>query len=91
MSAVSGIRREVVDTVVEAVLDEIAKALAAGRKVNLRGFGVFELRHRGATQKRKPDTGEIIQVDPYVTVGFRPSPTLKRRIEEERSANSSTN
>lgn len=52
-----------VDNIVNAVLDEITDALAAGDRVELRGFGTFSVRHRPARSGRNPRTGEAVFVE----------------------------
>jgi integration host factor subunit beta len=51
------------DNIVSAILDEIVAALVRGDRVELRGFGVFSVKHRQARTGRNPRTGEYLQVD----------------------------
>ena len=46
-----------VEKIVNAILDEIVKALARGDRVELRGFGAFSVKHRDARPGRNPRTG----------------------------------
>lgn len=58
---------------VEAFLDTVTRAVAAGEKVALSGFGVFEKAERAARTGRNPATGEEMQIPastvPKVKVG----------------------
>lgn len=65
---------------VGAVLDVIAEALAAGDKVTLPGFGIFEPRARPARTGRNPRTGEALEVPATTVPAFRPGAELKRRV-----------
>ena len=47
---------------VQSVFDTIANALQSGDKVQLIGFGTFEVRERSARTGRNPQTGEEIQI-----------------------------
>ena len=47
---------------VNTVLSSISKSLQEGNRVEIRGFGTFELRKYGAYQGRNPQTGQKIQV-----------------------------
>ena len=47
---------------VDAVLDAITATLVAGDKVQLMGFGTFEVRERAARKARNPQTGEEIKI-----------------------------
>ena len=51
-----------VERIVATVLDEITAALARGDRVELRGFGAFSVKHRGARIGRNPRTGESVRV-----------------------------
>ena len=68
------------DKAVNAVLDSIASALAAGDKVTLPGFGTFETRDRSARQGRNPQTGETMEIAASTTVGFKPGAQLKQKV-----------
>ena len=67
---------------VQFILDEIRAALARGEGVKLSGFGHFMVLERAARLGRNPKTGEEIRIAPRRAVVFRPSPLLRRRIEE---------
>ncbi len=52
-----------VENIVNAVLDEITDALAAGNRVELRGFGAFSVKNRPSRSGRNPRTGESVFVE----------------------------
>ncbi|WP_126427323.1 HU family DNA-binding protein [Brevibacillus marinus] len=62
---------------VDAVLDAIAEALKAGEKVQLIGFGNFEVRERAARKGRNPQTGEEIQIASSKVPAFKPGKALR--------------
>jgi integration host factor subunit beta len=65
------------------VLDEIAKALAAGDRVELRGFGAFSVKVRPARVGRNPRTGEAVEVDEKRVPFFRTGKELRERLNGE--------
>ncbi len=62
---------------VDAVLDGIAGGIRRDGKVQLIGFGTFEVKHRAARMGRNPKTGEPMQIAASKSVGFKASSTLK--------------
>jgi integration host factor subunit beta len=50
-----------IDKIVNVILDEIVEALRRGDRIELRGFGVFSAKLRGACQGRNPPTGVAVQ------------------------------
>lgn len=73
-SAVSRVKSAVaVDTIMEAMKD----ALVGGRRIELRGFGVFQVRDRKKGVGRNPKTGIEVAITPGKTVRFKPGKDLK--------------
>ncbi|NGQ94582.1 HU family DNA-binding protein [Brevibacillus sp. SYP-B805] len=66
---------------VDAVLDAIAGALKQGEKVQLIGFGNFEVRERAARKGRNPQTGKEIQISASKVPAFKPGKQLKDSIK----------
>jgi integration host factor subunit beta len=69
-----------VERVVDTVLDEITLALERGDRVELRGFGAFSARSRGARQGRNPRTGESVAVDAKSAPFFKAGKELRARL-----------
>lgn len=65
---------------VDAVFDTIAEALQNGEKVQLVGFGNFEVRERSARKGRNPQTGEVIEIAASKTPAFKPGKSLKELV-----------
>ncbi|WP_255436167.1 HU family DNA-binding protein [Pseudalkalibacillus hwajinpoensis] len=66
--------------VVDTLMDTIAEALAKGEKVQLVGFGNFEVRERSARKGRNPQTGEEILIQASKTPAFKPGKALKEKV-----------
>ena len=67
---------------VNAVFESIQEALAAGEKVQLSGFGTFEVRERKARMGRNPQTGEEIQIAAARVPAFKAGKALKDAVAE---------
>jgi DNA-binding protein HU-beta len=66
------------DAALSAVLEAISDAVKAGEKVQLVGFGSFEMKERGARTGRDPRTpGKTIEIPASKTLAFKPSSTFK--------------
>ena len=59
----------------------IARALKAGTRVQITGFGTFESKHRKARMGRNPRTGQAIQIAATQTPAFRAGKGLKDAIQ----------
>jgi len=77
-----GLSRNESAELVEAVLDEIASALAEGDVVKISSFGSFSVRQKGERVGRNPKTGEEVPIQPRRVLVFRASHVLKDRINE---------
>ncbi|GFN30639.1 HU family DNA-binding protein [Paenibacillus xylaniclasticus] len=62
---------------VDAVFDAISDALQSGDKVQLVGFGNFEVRERQARKGRNPQTGDEIDIPASKMPAFKPGKSLK--------------
>lgn len=61
-----------VQQTVDAIFDEMKNALLRGEKIELRGFGVFEVKPRKTGIGRNPKTGATVKIAPGKKVKFRP-------------------
>jgi DNA-binding protein HU-beta len=62
---------------VDTILDAIKDALTGGKRIELRGFGVFQVRNRKRGIGRNPKTGVEVAIAPGKTVRFKPGKELK--------------
>ena len=69
-----------VEHIVNAILEEIVAALARGDRVELRGFGAFSIRTRGARTGRNPRTGDEVRVPNKVVPYFKTGKELRERL-----------
>jgi integration host factor subunit beta len=71
-----------VERIVSTVFDEIAAALSRGDRVELRGFGAFSVKRRGARMGRNPRTGESVHVGEKHIPFFKTGEELRERFNE---------
>ncbi|HLY05082.1 MAG TPA: integration host factor subunit beta [Rhizomicrobium sp.] len=69
-----------VERIVSTLLDEIAQALSDGRRVELRGFGVFSVKVRSSRTGRNPRTGQPVSVGQKRAPFFRTGKELRERL-----------
>ena len=77
------LRPEEVEQVVTIFFDEIAKRLAEGGRVELRGFGAFSTRGRDARQGRNPRTGAPVEVASKRVPYFKPGKEMRERLNTD--------
>ncbi|WP_368651964.1 HU family DNA-binding protein [Ornithinibacillus sp. 4-3] len=66
---------------VDAVFQAITDSLASGEKVQIIGFGNFEVRDRAARKGRNPQTGEEIEIPASKVPAFRAGKALKDAVK----------
>ncbi|PZU08179.1 integration host factor subunit beta [Sphingomonas sp.] len=69
-----------VERIVTCIFDAITSRLAAGGRVELRGFGTFTTRARDARTGRNPRTGEPVAVDAKRVPYFKPGKEMRARL-----------
>ena len=76
----AGLSKKDTERVVNAALDTITTALCKGEKVQISGFGTFEVEDREARVGRNPHTKEAIEIPATKVPGFKASKTLKDTV-----------
>jgi integration host factor subunit beta len=66
--------------IVQKTFDAIVATLVAERRIELRGFGVFEVKTRAARNGRNPRTGEKVFVPEKLVVKFTPGSEMEARV-----------
>ena len=69
-----------VENIVNAILEEITRALARGDRVELRGFGAFSVKQRNARVGRNPRTGETVDVASKMIPVFKTGKEMRLRL-----------
>jgi len=74
---VSEVPRVKAAVAVDTILEAMKTALSEGKRIELRGFGVFQVRDRKKGVGRNPKTGVEVAIAPGKTVRFKPGKELK--------------
>jgi integration host factor subunit beta len=69
-----------IEKIVNAILGTIGDALAQGDRVELRGFGTFAVKNRGARTGRNPKTGDLVAVSEKAVPVFKTGKEMRRRL-----------
>lgn len=72
----TGLPRNKAEAAVDTVFESLKKALAGGDRIELRGFGVFNVRPRKTGIGRNPRTGAEVSIAPGKAVRFKPGKEL---------------
>jgi integration host factor subunit beta len=72
-----------VERIVTTIFDEITAALARGDRVELRGFGAFSAKQRGARVGRNPRTGASVQVSAKYIPYFKSGKLLREKLNSK--------
>ena len=76
----SGITKKDAERVVSATFETITAQLMKGEKVQISGFGIFEVKKREARVGRNPRTKEAIEIPASNAPAFKPSKALKDTV-----------
>ena len=77
MAAKSGLNKKNCAVVLDAFISSVEEALKSGDKVQLIGFGTFEVRERKARKGRNPQTGKEIDIPATKVPAFKAGKALK--------------
>lgn len=76
-----GLKQTDTKEVVQRTFDAIIETLATEQRVELRNFGVFEVKKRAARKARNPKTGEKVLVPARFVVTFKPGKEMEHRVK----------
>jgi len=68
--------------IVQKTFDAIVETLVEDKRIELRNFGVFEVKRRAARKARNPRTGEKVFVPEKFVVTFKPGKEMEERVRE---------
>lgn len=78
----AGMTKKDAEKALNAALDAITAALVAGDKVQVSGFGIFEVKEREARMGRNPRTGEAMEIAASRVPAFKASKTMKDALDK---------
>ena len=68
--------------IVQNTFDAIVETLVEERRIELRNFGVFEVKERAARKARNPRTGERVDVPAKMVVTFKPGKEMEEKVRQ---------
>ena len=80
VSEKTGVCKKDCEKVVSAMLDQVAETLTKGDKVQIVGFGSFEVKERQARTGRNPRTGEVVEIAASKAPVFKAGKALKDTV-----------
>ena len=84
----TGVPKQKAEQVVDSLFNAMKEALAKGKRIELRGFGVFVVKPRKRGVGRNPRTGQEVPIPAGKTIRFKPGKELTARaVEEEGDGN----
>lgn len=75
-----GLTQQQTKEIVQKTFDAIVEALVTHRRIELRNFGVFEVKTRAARKARNPKTGQQVMVPPKHVVSFKPGKVMEAKV-----------
>jgi nucleoid DNA-binding protein len=78
----TGLTKIETKAVVDGVLDSIISAISGGKRIELRGFGVFKHKSRKPRMARNPKTGEQVPLEKRYVPVFKPSPDFLQKVND---------
>ena len=81
VSAKTDLKQKDAEKVIDALIESIKDNLAKGEKVQIIGFGSFEVRNRAARKGRNPQTGKSLTIPATKVPAFKPGKALKDAVK----------
>ena len=82
VAAKTGLKKKEADAAVNALLSAVGDSLNAGEKVQIFGFGSFDIKKRPARMCNNPKTGSKIKVPAKSVIVFRPAAPLREAVKK---------
>jgi len=77
----SHISKKDTETIVNSVFESMAEALKRGERIEIRGFGSFQVKTRDSREGRNPKTGQLVSIPTKRTPFFKVGKELKERVD----------
>ena len=69
-----------VELALNCILGQLENALVQGGRIEIRGFGSFDIRHRPPRIARNPKSGEALYLPAKVAIHFKPGKEMRDRV-----------
>lgn len=84
LSSISGVSLRKAEEIVSHITNQMSKTLAAGRRIEIRGFGSFDLSYRPARTARNPRSGETFPMEGKYFPAFKAGKYLRQNLSERK-------
>ena len=74
-----------VELALNCIIDQMVEALAQGERIEVRGFGSFDCRHRLPRAGRNPKTGAAVNLPAKIAIHFKPGKEMRERVNAGRA------
>ena len=71
-----------VELALNCILGQMTNAIVQSERIEIRGFGSFDLHHRAPRIARNPKTGEVVNLPAKVAVHFKPGSATRSRVQK---------
>ncbi len=78
----TGLTKNETEAVVDCLFESIIDSLKSGKRIEIRGFGSFNIRYKNLRQARNPRTGEKVTVSPKNVPTFKISKEFKQAVSD---------
>ncbi|WP_101757204.1 integration host factor subunit beta [Oceanicoccus sp. KOV_DT_Chl] len=75
-----------VELAVKTIIEQMSQTLAAGERIEIRGFGSFSLHYREPRLGRNPKTGDTVELSGKYVPHFKPGKEMRDRVNESLQA-----
>ncbi|HJM95579.1 MAG: HU family DNA-binding protein [Candidatus Marinimicrobia bacterium] len=82
VSNATGLTKVETEAIMNGIMSTIIDSLANNKRVELRGFGTFGIKHRMPKKARNPGTGDPIYLPERYVPTFKPSKLMRSRVNE---------
>lgn len=82
----TGLTKIETKAVVDGFMTAVSRAMAAGDRIELRGFGTFSVQHRSARTARNPQTGEPVEIEARYVPVFKASREMRQAVDDAMKA-----
>ena len=82
ISEKAGLQKKEAEQALNAFMESVEEGLSQGEKVQIMGFGTFEVRHRAARKGKNPQTGQEIDIAATISPAFKAGKTLKDKVNK---------
>lgn len=85
ISKSTGLTKVETKAVIDGLFTSVIGAISSGKRIELRGFGVFKSKSRKPRMARNPKTGELVPLEKRFVPLFKPSPEFLNKVDSSLS------